>query len=658
MKEIVLSAPMSYVALIVLVMVTLFIPVSNGASRSDTIKRICGNQLIPNPTAYIQTFVEATDNVNQQIVTQGWGISSAGTGPDSNYELAQCYGDLSLLDCVECFTEARTLIGQCFPYNSAKIYLDGCFMRGENYSFFQEVLGAEDMHVCGNDTRKDLLFQESARRAVLQAVSNAPNSNGYARVEMPVSGAQNESSSAYVLANCWKTLNASACKTCLENASNSMLKCLPWSEGRALYTGCFMRYSNHDFLNPIPTKEDSSGRGNVVVIVVTTLSSVVLLVLALVVGFYIWKRRRIAIRRRGSNDAENLVNTLHDISLSFKYSTLDKATGSFDEANKLGQGGFGTVYKGVLADGREIAVKRLILNYKHRASDFYNEVNIISSVEHKNLIRLLGCSCSGPESLLVYEFLPNLSLDRFIFDENKGKELNWEKRFNIMIGTAEGLVHLHENSSTRIIHRDIKASNILLDSRFRAKIADFGLARSFEEDKSHISTAVAGTLGYLPPEYLVHGQLSEKVDIYSFGVLLLEIITGKQNNMSRNAEYTDSLVNIVWKHFQEGRVDGLFDPNLILNNYRNIDVKNEATRAVHVGLLCTQEVASLRPPMSKVLQMLLNKEEEELPLPSNPPFMNEKIMQLNSDWDNPTFPLREGDSASIASMFHSSFYPR
>nr|GMD97900.1 cysteine-rich receptor-like protein kinase 2 [Ipomoea batatas] len=456
MKEIVLSAPMSYVALIVLVMITLFIPVSNGASRSDTIKRICGNQLMNNATAYIQTFVAATDNVNQQIVTQGWGISSAGTGPDSNYELAQCYGDLSSLDCVECFTEARTLIGQCFPYNGGRIYLDGCFMRGENYSFFQEVLGAEDMDVCGNDTRKDLLFQETARRAVLQAVSNAPNSNGYARVEMLVSGAQNESS-AYVLANCWKTLNASACKTCLENASNSMLKCLPWSEGRALYTGCFMRYSDHDFLNPIPTKEDSSGRGNVVVIVVTTVSSVVVLVLALVIGFYIWKRRRIAIKRRGSNDAENLVNTLHDISLSFKYSTLEKATESFNEANKLGQGGFGSVYK-------------------------------------------------------------------------------------------------------------------------------------------------------------------------------------------------------VWKHFQEERVDELFDPNLILNNYRNIDVKNEALRAVHVGLLCTQEVASLRPPMSKALQMLLKK--EELPLPTNPPFMNDKIMQLNSDWDSPTFPLREGDSASIASMFHSSFYPR
>ncbi|XLS44768.1 hypothetical protein HN51_001633, partial [Arachis hypogaea] len=166
-----------------------------------------------------------------------------------------------------------------------------------------------------------------------------------------------------------------------------------------------------------------------------------------------------------------------------------------------------------MPDGKEIAIKRLYFNNRHRAAYFYNEVNIISSVEHKNLVRLLGCRYSGLESLLVYEFLPNKSLDQFIFDRVKGRELNWEKRYDIIIGTAEGLVYLHENSKTRIIHRDIKASNILLDAKLRAKIADFGLARSFQEDKR----------GYMAPEYLAHGQLTEKADVYSFGVLVLEI---------------------------------------------------------------------------------------------------------------------------------------
>ncbi|KAI7742003.1 hypothetical protein M8C21_024070, partial [Ambrosia artemisiifolia] len=148
---------------------------------------------------------------------------------------------------------------------------------------------------------------------------------------------------------------------------------------------------------------------------------------------------------------------------------------------------------GVLADGREIAVKRLFFNYKFRVADFFNEINIISSVEHKNLIKLLGCNCSGPESILIYEYMPNRSLDFFIFDEIKGRELGWEKRLKIINGIAEGLAYLHENTKHRIIHRDIKAANILLDFRHRPKIADFGLARSFQDDKSHISTAIAGT---------------------------------------------------------------------------------------------------------------------------------------------------------------------
>ncbi|XP_021800960.1 cysteine-rich receptor-like protein kinase 2, partial [Prunus avium] len=225
--------------------------------------------------------------------------------------------------------------------------------------------------------------------------------------------------------------------------------------------------------------------------------------------------------------------------------------------------------------------------------------------------RLLGCSCAGPESLLVYEYLPNRSLDRFIFDQESGKTLNWDKRYEIIVGTAEGLVHLHDNSKTRIIHRDIKASNILLDSRLRAKIADFGLARSFEEDKSHISTAIAGTLGYMAPEYLAHGQLTEKVDVYSFGVLILEIVTGRQNNRSKSAEYSDSIVTITWKHFQAGATEELYDSNLMLQNC-NDDVKDEILRVVQIGLLCTQESPSLRPKMSKALQMLTKKEQ---PLP-------------------------------------------
>ncbi|CAL5418901.1 unnamed protein product [Camellia sinensis] len=653
MKKPIPSDPIPCLLSIFTVILLLLDP-SLGEPRAQTVQIMCGNQTEHNATIYVQNFVATMENISVQMRNSGFGIAVTGSGLDTNYGLAQCYGDLSSLDCVLCYAEARTVLPQCFPANGGRIFLDGCFMRAENYSFFDEFTGPQDRAFCGNKTQKSTTFEDSAKQALIQAASNAPNNNGYARAKVAVSGTKNES--AYVLADCWKTVNVNACKACLENASQEILGCLPWSEGRALNTGCFMRYSDVDFLNP--ELGNGSSRGTVIVVVVAVVSSIVVLVVGGIIGAYIWKGRAIQKKRRGSNDAVKLVKTLHDSSLNFKYSTLEKATGSFDEANKLGHGGFGTVYKGVLPDGREIAVKRLFFNNRHRAADFYNEVNIISSVEHKNLVRLLGCSCSGPESLLVYEFLPNKSLDRFIFNSERGKELSWEKRYEIIIGTAEGLVYLHENNKTRIIHRDIKASNILLDSRLRARIADFGLARSFQEDMSHISTAIAGTLGYMAPEYLAHGQLTEKADVYSFGVLLLEIVTGRQNNKSKNAEYLDSLVTIAWKHFQQGKVEELFDPNLTLHNYyHGSNIKNEVLRVVHIGLLCTQEAPSLRPSMSKALQMLAKK-NEHLPPPSNPPFIDEKTMELNDTSESPCYPPNGDNSASIATVSHSSFYAR
>ncbi|XP_057950095.1 cysteine-rich receptor-like protein kinase 2 [Malania oleifera] len=418
-------------------------------------------------------------------------------------------------------------------------------------------------------------------------------------------------------------------------------------------------------------------------LIVTFLSSIAILGVGAAMAVYICKQRKLQ-KRRASNDVKKWVKTVPNNSIHFKFSVIEKATEHFANANKLGQGGFGTVYKGALADGREIAVKRLFFNNKHRAQNFYNEINIISSVQHNNLVRLLGCSCSGPESLLVYEFLPNQSLDRFIFDPNRGKTLNWEKRHKIIIGTAEGLVHLHENSNIRIIHRDIKASNILLDSRFCAKIADFGLARSFKADESHINTAIAGTLGYMAPEYIAYGQLTERADVYGFGVLLLEIITGRQNNRRENFEeslitivsfiklciFSDISISIilqfpglimlgeqVWQHFQQHTAEEVFDPNLMLQDLPGSYTTNEILRVVQIGLLCIQETPSLRPTMSKALHMLRNK-KDELPTPMKPPFMGEETMQFYDASDNLCFPLNATACTSNATISHSSFYPR
>nr|GEU47789.1 cysteine-rich receptor-like protein kinase 2 [Tanacetum cinerariifolium] len=626
-----------------------------GVPRDQLIQLSCNNLTIGNQTVFSQNFIQTTEKIGAQVQSSLFGSGNTGMPPDEIFGLIQCFGDLSTSDCIICYDAAHFSISRCFPHTGAILYQDGCFMRFQNYSFYDEYSGPSDTRICGNTTKKGSVFESSARQAVSIAMRDAlVNVDYFAREEVLSTRGVNES--VYVLANCWKTLNASSCRSCLEDASASILQCLPWSEGRVLNAGCFMRYSDTNFLNPVPVRSRSSNQGRMIAVIAAVVSAMVIFIVALLVLLYIRRRRWLQKKRAGSNDAKKMAKILTDSSLNFKYSTIEKATGSWDETNKLGEGGFGTVYKGVLPDGREIAVKRLFINNKFRAADFYNEVNMISSVEHKNLVRLLGCNCSGPESFLVYEFLPNMSLDRFIFDAMKGKELNWEKRFEIIIGTTEGLVYLHENTKNRIIHRDIKAPNILLDSRLRAKIADFGLARSFQEDMTHISTAIAGTLGYMaPPEYLALGQLTEKADVYSYGVLLLEIVSGAQNNKSKNSEYSDSLVAIAWRHFQLGTVEEILDPNLMFHTYPKRNFKKEAIKVVHVGLLCTQEDPSLRPSISTALRMLV-KDDEPLPPPSNPPFVDDieiseleaKIQRYHDD----------DDTHSVATVSHSQFSPR
>ncbi|KAD1020757.1 hypothetical protein E3N88_43406 [Mikania micrantha] len=616
--------------LIRLIVILLLVDTSQGDPRTHIINVTCNQQLSNNAAIYIPNFVQLMANVSRQIQTFKSGTSSTGTGPDSSYGLAECYGDLSTEDCILCYAEARTILPSCFPNNGGRIFLDGCFMRTQNYSFFEEYAGAEDTVVCGN-RKGSRVFRDSVRQAISDAVRDAPRSINYFARKQALSDSADDST--YVLADCWNTLDESSCTECLDSAFASILKCFPSSEGRALHTGCFLRYSNTNFLNPEPTGNNNGEK----VSRVFTYFLTILLVMEDV-------RHSTFSNLIGSNDIK-LLNMLNRSSLNFKYSTIVKATNAFDEANKLGQGGFGTVYKGLLPNHREIAVKRLFLNQRHRAGDFYNEVNIISSVDHKNLVKLVGFSCLGPESILIYEYLPNRSLNHFIFDAVRGKELNWGKRYDIIVGIAEGLAYLHENNKNRIIHRDIKAANILLDSRLNAKIADFGLARSFKQDKNHISTGIAGTLGYMAPEYIAYGKLSEKVDVYSYGVLLLEIVSGMPNRGIRTSEDTSNLISIAWENFKQGSMEELFDQNLMLNNGTNSKLKKEIERVIHIGLLCVQEVASLRPTMSMAIQML-SKNIDPLPSPANPPYMPDSTINTVNN------------HTSVPTVSYSSFIPR
>ncbi|XP_027125514.1 G-type lectin S-receptor-like serine/threonine-protein kinase At1g11410 [Coffea arabica] len=312
-----------------------------------------------------------------------------------------------------------------------------------------------------------------------------------------------------------------------------------------------------------------------------------------------------------------------DESLFFSFTSIEIATDHFSEENKLGQGGFGPVYKGKLVNGLEIAVKRLNRMSGHGIEQFKNEVKVISKLQHRNLVRLLGSCIEKEERLLVYEYLPNNSLDSVLFDAAKRNILDWKRRLKIIEGVAQGLLYLHKYSRLKIIHRDLKTSNVLLDADLNPKISDFGTARIFGENEMRGSTMnIVGTYGYMSPEYAMDGVYSEKSDVFSFGVMILEIISGKKNTSFYDSDRHLNLIGHVWDLWTEGRISEITDSCLD----ETISTR-EALKYVHVGLLCVQEKAADRPTMSDVVSMLL-KESMVLASPKRPAFA--EIMTLNN----------------------------
>ncbi|RZC44817.1 hypothetical protein C5167_037770 [Papaver somniferum] len=324
----------------------------------------------------------------------------------------------------------------------------------------------------------------------------------------------------------------------------------------------------------------------------------------------------------------------------FRLEELAIATNNFSGDNKLGEGGFGPVYKGKLLDGQEIAVKRLSDGSIQGLEEFKNEVLVILKVQHRNLVKLLGCCVQGEEKMLIYEYLPNKSLDAFLFDSTKRELLDWKTRFQIIDGISRGVLYLHRDSRLTVIHRDLKVSNILLDEFFNPKIADFGRARIFGGNEHHANTArVVGTFGYMSPEYLLEGRFSEKSDVFSFGVLLLEVVSGEKITHFHHLELSLSLLGYAWQLWKESKMELFMDPMLL----RESACKPDILRCIHVGLLCVQELAKDRPTMSTALSMLTN-EITTLPDPE-PPAFKERRVTSQSD----SFPQGQ-ESASVNNL--------
>ncbi|KAK6947255.1 Serine-threonine/tyrosine-protein kinase, catalytic domain [Dillenia turbinata] len=359
---------------------------------------------------------------------------------------------------------------------------------------------------------------------------------------------------------------------------------------------------------------------------------------------------------------------LHNVK-QYTYKELRIATEDFSPANKIGEGGFGSVYKGRLKGGQVVAVKVLSAESDQGAREFLSELNAISGVRHENLIRLYGCCVNENQRILVYNYLENNSLAQTLLGGGySGIQFSWRTRSTICIGVARGLAFLHEELQPHIVHRDIKASNILLDKDLTPKISDFGLARLFPDNRTHISTQVAGTIGYLAPEYAIRGQLTRKADVYSFGVLLMEIVSGRWNTCMRLPVGEQFLLERTWELYVRKELVVLVDTALD----GDFDAE-EACGYLKVGLLCTQDSPKLRPSMSTVVMMLTGElpvNDDQITKPGLiSDFMDLKIRNgpkrpwrdtsgdLNSSGsENVETSIRSSEASRSATFTHTAIY--
>nr|POE85272.1 cysteine-rich receptor-like protein kinase 26 [Quercus suber] len=582
-----------------------------------------------------------TSIINNTKIDYGFYNFSAGESPNKVYAIALCSGDASPSVCRSCINESRYELLQACPNQKEAIHWawrkNYCLIRYSYKSIFNilatdpkrgsyRVANAVDVEAFNNvlgplldSLRKRAAKGNSTRKFALQSVP-APNFQ-----------------TIYSLLQCTPDLSELDCNTCLQVLQGYTSSCCNGKQGGIFRTpSCVLRYETYSFYDPsaespppppplppptaaspppelptsTPGKESNSSR-TVIIVVVTTIASIVSAVLIIFISICIYLRARIPVDK-AEIDTDDQISVVE--CLQFDFGKIRVATQNFSDANKLGKGGFGVVYKGRLPNGQEIAVKRLSKNSSQGEIEFKNEVMLVARLQHRHLVRLLGFCWEGDERLLVYEFLPNASLDRFIFDSIKRAQLNWEIRYKIIGGIARGLLYLHEDSQIRIIHRDLKASNILLDAYMNPKISDFGMARLFQLDQTQENTnRIVGTYGYMPPEYLLHGQFSVKSDVFSFGVLVLEMVTGQKNNTFRGEDNGEGLLNYAWKKWKDGTTSNLIDPTLCT------DSTTEIIKCIHIGLLCVQENMVKRPTMASVV-LMLNSESMTLSIPSRPAF--------------------------------------
>ncbi|XP_003567684.2 cysteine-rich receptor-like protein kinase 10 [Brachypodium distachyon] len=608
-----------------------------------------------------------------------FATGTAGDVPDTVYALALCRGDTNASACEDCVATAFKDGQRLCPYDKgATLYYDPCMLSFSDQNFLATndnsgvlLLMNTQNFTMSADSARLLLF--NLLNSTTQAAVNSPRRFTTSRLDVGYNFP-----TLFCLMQCTPDLTAAECAACFQDFPQITLQYLDGSQGgRILGRRCSMRYEIYRFFqgDPLPltivasavpatnntapgtpvavypqpqaepktpvgvpppeaqtTVQEQQGRNSKLWVI--GIAVPLLLILLCFIFAIVWIRRRRkgkanlqnqAAANRGGEDA--LVWRLEEKSSDFTlfdFSEILDATRNFSEENRLGQGGFGPVYKGQLPGGMEVAVKRLASHSGQGFTEFKNEVELIAKLQHNNLVRLLGCCIQGEEKILVYEYLLNKSLDFFIFDGNRTTLVDWNKRRSIVEGIAQGLLYLHKHSRLRIIHRDLKASNILLDQDMNPKISDFGLAKIFSSNESQGSTnRVVGTYGYMSPEYASEGIYSIKSDVFSFGVLLLEILSGKRNSgFHQYGEYLN-LLGYSWQLWIEGSWLELVEADIAGEIHTT-----EARRYINIALMCVQENADDRPTMSDVVAML-NSESVVLPEPNHPAYFNLRVSKVH-----------------------------
>ncbi|XP_056171970.1 cysteine-rich receptor-like protein kinase 10 isoform X2 [Syzygium oleosum] len=475
----------------------------------------------------------------------GFANATAGKDPsDRAYGLFLCRGDVGTATCRECVaTGTEDILRRCPDRRSSVIWYDECMLRYSDESVYSvmETVPIYMMPDAGDIAEPDRFVKllGEAMNDVAGRASGSESGKKFAVVEASFTSSQK----LYALAQCTSDLKGSDCNTCLR----AVIASLPQGKqgGGSFTPTCGVRFELYPFYNasavaavpllpsppaaPVNEPKGKSNKSNVVIIAVAVPVGIGVSLLFLACRF---SRRKATKTNEAIQGDQSSVNGITKAEfLQYDLATIQAATDNFSHQNKLGEGGFGEVFQGRLPNGQEIAVKRLSKSSGQGVGEFKNEVVLVSKLQHRNLVRLLGFCLDGEEKLLVYEFVPNKSLDYFLVEPDKRRKLDWSRCYKIISGIARGMLYLHEDSRLRIIHRDLKPSNILLDIDMNPKISDFGMATIFEVDQTRANTKkIVGTFGCLSPEYAMRGQISMKSDVYSFGVLILEIISDKKNS--------------------------------------------------------------------------------------------------------------------------------